>query len=88
MRKAFITILLAISFGLSHSQEFSHFTTNDLDTTQNYGWFNFVQLTAYGGQHLAGPDWEDFFREGFWGVGMRLGFQSTGRKEWQRLHNY
>lgn len=88
MPRLLIVIFLVFALSASNAQEFSSFTAKDLDTTQNYGWFNYVQVSAYGGQHLASPDWENFFNKGFWGLGMRLGFQSTGRKEWQRLHNY
>lgn len=88
MTKIITILFIVISAITLQAQEFSKFTAADLDTTQNYGWFNYVQVTGYRGQHLTSPELENFFSKGFWGMGMRLGLQSTGRKEWQRLHNY
>lgn len=78
---------LLILFG-AQAQEFSSFNPEDYDKEKNYGIFNYIQVTGYRGQHLASSDFEDFFSEGFGGVGIRFGTQSTGRKEWQRIHNY
>lgn len=79
---AFLTIFA------SHAQEFSKFTAEDFRKDENYGWFNYIQITGYKGQHLVEGEMADFFSDGFHALGIRLGTQSTGRKEWQRLHDY
>ena len=52
------------------------------------GWFNFLQLTGYNGQHLGDQEKKQILDGDFWGVGFRLGKQSSGRKEWQQIHAY
>ena len=87
--KKFISSITALLLLITlQAQEFSSFTTDDFDKDKNYGFFNYIQVTGYRGQHLAGVDVQEFLTEGFYGVGIRFGTQSTGRKEWQRLHNY
>lgn len=82
---SFAFILLAVTI---QAQEFSKFNPEDFDRNKNYGYFNYIQVTGYRGQHLADASAKDFFSQGFTGIGLRIGTQSTGRKEWQRLHNY
>jgi hypothetical protein len=82
--------LLAATFVILgvYAQEISSFTADDLDKDKNYGYFNYFQLSLYRGQHLVDAEVQDFFSDGFNGIGFRLGTQSTGRKEWQRRHGY
>lgn len=70
------------------AQEFSTFNPEEFNKDKNYGIFNYIQITGYKGQHMVDDPYTDFFKDGFYGVGVRFGTQSTGRKEWQRLHNY
>lgn len=87
--KKFISLFIAIiAFAGLHAQEISSFTAEDLDKDKNYGYFNYIQLSLYRGQHLVDDDVKDFFSDGFNGIGFRFGTQSTGRKEWQRRHLY
>ena len=82
---SFAAILFAVTI---QAQEFSKFNPEDFDRDKNYGFFNYIQVTGYRGQHLVDASMKDFFSDGFNGIGFRFGTQSTGRKEWQRLHNY
>lgn len=88
MKKYIFTIIAIFAAFASQAQEFSEFTEKDLKKDENYGWFNYIQLTGYKGQHLAEGELSNLFSEGFWGTGIRFGTQSTGRKEWQRIHGY
>lgn len=88
MKKIISSLAAVLIIFTLQAQEFSSFTKEDFKKDKNYGWFNYVQITGYRGQHMASADLADFFTRGFWGTGIRLGTQSTGRKEWQRLHNY
>jgi len=87
--KKFISFFAVIFIIISvQAQEFSKFDSLDFQRDKNYGFFNYVQVTGYRGINLVGPEFKEFFSEAFNGVGVRFGTQSTGRKEWQRLHNY
>lgn len=80
-----ITLLFAFTI---QAQEFSKFKKEDLKKDENYGWFNYIQVTGYKGSHMTSEEYKEVFSDGFYGVGFRFGTQSTGRKEWQRLHGY
>lgn len=82
----FITFLFIAIF--AQAQEFSKITPEDVDKEKNYGFFNYIQVNAYQGQHMIQESLQQYFEDGFYGFSVRLGTQSTGRKEWQRLHNY
>lgn len=87
--KNILALTIALLFVISaEAQEFSQFTKEDFKKDKNYGWFNYIQVTGYRGQHLISSELQDFFSDGFNGIGIRLGTQSTGRKDWQRVHNY
>jgi hypothetical protein len=89
--KKFISSLAALLIILTiHAQEFSKFTTEDFKKDENYGWFNYIQVTGYKGNHMVEDpgDIGDIFGDGFWGLGFRLGTQSKGGKGWQRVHGY
>ncbi|MDB4582709.1 acyloxyacyl hydrolase [Draconibacterium sp.] len=87
--KKIISSFAAILFICTiQAQEFSKFKKEDFKKDENYGWFNYLQVTAYKGAHMTSEEYKEVFSEGFYGVGFRLGTQATGRKEWQRLHNY
>lgn len=70
------------------AQEFSSFEKEDLKKDDNYGWFNYIQITGYQGGHMVEGGAPNVLKDGFWGAGIRIGTQSTGRKEWQRVHGY
>lgn len=72
----------------SFAQGITEYTADDYKNETNYGFFNYFQLTAYNGQHLVTEENTSFFDDGFYGLGVRFGTQSTGKKEWQRLHGY
>lgn len=86
MKKLIVSIFVVLFALTAYAQEFSKFTTEDYKKDKNYGWFNYIQVTGYKGQHMTATGFEDFFQEGFYGAGIRIGTQSTGRKEWQRIH--
>ncbi len=89
MKRIIITFSILLLFASTYAQEFSKFTTEDFDKDKNYGFLNYIQISGYKGSHL-GPEesMADMFKNGFYGAGFRIGTQSTGRKYWQRLHNY
>jgi len=72
----------------AQAQEFSKITPEDVDKEKNYGFFDYMQLNVYKGQHMIKESLQKYFEQGFYGFSVRFGTQSTGRKEWQRLHNY
>ncbi len=87
--KRFISSVTALFLLLVvNAQEFSTFKKEDLKKDDNYGWFNYIQVTGYKGGHMVEGGAPGVLRDGFWGTGIRLGTQSTGRKEWQRVHGY
>lgn len=88
MKKIISSLAAVLILITLQAQEFSSFNPEDFSKEKNYGIFNYIQVTGYSGQHLASSDFQDFFSEGFGGIGVRFGTQSTGRKEWQRIHNY
>lgn len=88
MKRYIVSTLVFLAIVAAHAQEFSKFTAEDFRKDKNYGWFNYVQVTAIKGQHLAEGELAEFFNDGFYALGIRLGTQSTGRKDWQRLHDY
>lgn len=89
MKKIFITISIFFLAIFSFAQEFSKFTIEDFDRDKNYGFLNYIQVSGYTGTHLGTDEsMAEMFKNGFYGMGIRFGAQSTGRKDWQRLHNY
>ena len=89
MKRIITLICIIFLFTPSFAQEFSKFTTEDFDRDKNYGFFNYIQVSGYLGHHLGTDEsTEEMFTKGFHGMGIRFGTQSTGRKDWQRLHNY
>lgn len=87
MKYLYLTIFLLISLVIQ-AQEFSKITPADVDRDKNYGFQNYIQVNVYQGQHLIKESLQQYFEDGFYGLSIRVGTQSTGRKEWQRLHNY
>lgn len=87
--KRICTFWFAILLSLTlQAQEFSEFTTEDYEKDKNYGWFNYIQVTSYKGQHMVADELKHLLQDGFWGTGIRFGTQSVGRKDWQRTHAY
>lgn len=71
------------------AQEISSFQPEDFSAEKNYGYFNYIQVYLHRGQHPSGTNYmQDIFSNGFWAGTLRIGTQSTGRKEWQQIHNY
>ncbi|MCK5729434.1 MAG: acyloxyacyl hydrolase [Draconibacterium sp.] len=89
MKRITYTLTILFLIATSYAQEFSSFTAEDFDKDKNYGFLNYVQVSGYTGKHLGSLEsLDDMFTNGFYGFGARFGTQSTGRKDWQRLHNY
>jgi hypothetical protein len=75
--------------GWIQAQEFSSFKPEQFNRDTNYGSFNYVQLTYFKGDHVTYPNgFEEAFSKGYNAFELRLGWQSTGRQTWQRLHKY
>lgn len=83
---SFFSLLFIASF--TFAQGITEYTTDDFKNEKNYGYFNYFQLTGYRGQHMVTNEYTNLFKNGFYGAGLRFGTQSTGKKEWQRLHGY
>jgi len=82
-----VSILLLISSS-TDAQEFSNFKADQYHPEDNYGSFNFVQMHYFKGNHAGYENLSQPFKNGYNAAELRLGWQSTGRQEWQRLHNY
>jgi len=83
---SFILTILFVPCVLGQNQPDS-LKSNQNQTNQD-GWFNYVQLTGYNGQHLGDQEKKQILDGDFWGVGFRLGKQTSGKKEWQQIHAY
>lgn len=89
MKKFIYILILLLSANFIQAQEFSKFTPDQFNLDTNYGSFNFVSLTYYSGDNLTYPaEYEAAFADGYNSFELELGWQSTGRQEWQRLHKY
>lgn len=87
MKYIYLSILLIFTC-VSQAQEFSKITPEDIKRDKNYGFQNYIQLNVYQGQHMIKESLQQYFEDGFYGLSIRIGTQSAGKKEWQRLHNY
>ncbi len=84
----FIIILLGSALILQ-AQERSTFSPEDMDFETNYGHFNFWELKLHTGGHVTSRESvEDILSNGYSGLELRVGVQSSGRQQWQRLHKY
>ena len=84
----FIIILLGSALILQ-AQERSTFSPEDMDFETNYGHFNFWELKLHTGGHVTSRESvEDILSNGYTGLELRVGVQSSGRQQWQRLHKY
>lgn len=63
-------------------------TSFEMQHLKKEGWFNYIQVTGYNGQVMGDSEKKKLFEEDFWGGGIRLGKQSSGRKSWQQIHGY
>lgn len=88
MKRYIVSIIAIMVLFTTQAQEFSEFTKEDFEKDENYGWFNYFQLSIYRGNHLGEGKSVNFLNDGVRGIGLRFGTQSTGRKEWQRIHGY
>lgn len=87
-RYIYLIIIIFGALGLN-AQELSRYQPEDFDKEKNYGYFNFVHFRLESGAHPSGTQYlQDIFSGGYWGGTLRVGAQSTGRKQWQQLHNY
>jgi hypothetical protein len=86
----FVLLLTGILSAVAvNSQEISSFDPEDFNAEKNYGYFNFIHLSVQRGQHPSGTNYmQDIFSNGYWAGTLRIGTQSTGRKDWQQIHNY
>jgi len=55
----------------------------------NLGRHKFIELKLHGGTHLyTGDELKNALNDGYKSLELRMGWQSTGEKEWQRVFNY
>ena len=93
MKKLYWIILSSLfCFSPLLSQDFTRLGPETLDTTVNYGhYFNFVQVRMHRGSNATSSKNETvkdiFAGSGYWGVDVRIGFQTTGQFEWHRVFN-
>ncbi len=89
MKKLYLYIFLFVISSSTFTQEFSSFEAEDFEKDKNYGGFNYYQIMLHKGAHPTGTNYlQEIFSGGYWAATFRIGAQATGRKEWQRLHNY
>jgi len=95
--KAFTAILNSVTTALVlsctvlpvKSQEFSRLDAESYDPETNYGYFNYVHVSYFKGDHLTTPrGLEDAFTNGYSAFEARVGWQSAGRQTWQRIHKF
>jgi hypothetical protein len=85
----FLVLVLLSFHGMLRGQEFSRFEPDQFDPELNYGSFNYVHLSYFKGDHLTYPrELTEMFTKGYDAVEARVGWQSTGRQLWQRMHKY
>ncbi len=83
-----LTILLLTPSFLK-AQEFSSFKPEQYNPEKNYGSLNYVQLNYFQGDHAGYENGlPSAFANGYNAAELKLGWQSTGRQDWQRLHKY
>jgi hypothetical protein len=71
------------------AQGFSSFEPEQYDPEVNYGSYNYVQLNYFKGDHAGYANGlPSAFANGYNAAELKLGWQSTGRQDWQRLHRY
>ena len=93
MNRKIYTILFLLGCLVSaKSQTFNQYQPEQIDTSENYGYFNFVQLRLHRGSNLtqSKTDWvQDIYSaSGYTGLDLRIGFQTTGLFDWEQLLNY
>ena len=90
MKKIYLYIILLIVSAGIYAQEFAPYLPEDYsEEDKNYGSFNYFQFMLHKGAHPTGTEYlQEIFAGGYWAMTFRVGTQSTGRKTWQRLHNY
>ena len=89
MKQNILILILILFTQTIIAQEFSKFTEEDYKKDANYGHFNYLQVMYHQGQHPSGTNFmSDIFQNGYNAFTLRVGTQATGRKEWQRIHNY
>lgn len=89
MKRFFLSVSAVFIFIWSTAQEFSSFKSDQFSKDDNYGYFNFIQLNTHAGNHASESEFmEHIFSNGYKAISLRVGTQSTGRQQWQRLHNY
>lgn len=80
MRKFLFLFVFALTGGFTTGQSWRA----ELENNPNYGKFNTFQITGHTGSHLyTGQGLEGFLDNGYAGVEIRLGWQSTGKEWWQ-----
>lgn len=80
MKKHLIFFVFALAGGWATGQTWKDQAVAD----PNYGKFNILQITGHTGSHLyTGQGLEGFLDNGYAGVEIRLGWQSTGKEWWQ-----
>ncbi|MDX2443666.1 MAG: acyloxyacyl hydrolase [Bacteroidales bacterium] len=89
MRSILLAILILAPFCLVNGQEVSSFDPEDFSRTKDYGYYNYFQLMYHNGKNPTSSEYmKEVFSNGYQGLELRYGFQSTGRQMWQQLHNY
>ena len=89
MKRLFFMTLFILFAHKAIGQEFSKFTAEDFSRKKDYGYFNYIQFFLHRGINTSRlSSMKTLFDRGYWGGTIRIGNQSCGRQEWQRLHNY
>ncbi|MCD4737165.1 MAG: acyloxyacyl hydrolase [Bacteroidales bacterium] len=90
MKKLYILLIISIvSTTLLQSQEISRYEPEEYKEGPNSGHFNYIELKFHAGSHPNTSKYiEELLAAGYKALEIRVGTQGTGRKPWQRVHNY
>lgn len=80
MKRNILILVFCLTAGWVSAQNWR----SEIEGNKNYGKFNTFQISGHTGSHLyTGRGLEGFLDNGYAGVEIRLGWQSTGKEWWQ-----
>jgi hypothetical protein len=87
--KKYTLFLLLLFFGRWLQAQDSTDLWTKARLNPNLGSHKFIELKLHGGTHLySGDELKNALNDGYKSLELRMGWQSTGEKAWQRVFNY